>query len=146
MLLLNKENRFVIQWLSSLILFCFLLTLSLSFEFYKKFPVYGFIGYGLVILNLLWALNQAWKPWHYIAVSIFLVMFGTLGSLDIVLSKDEMLKNILALDISWLTAIELTEETLDDYVNVLILLLNVFTSALAGSALFYGLNRRNFES
>ncbi|KEQ19599.1 hypothetical protein [Endozoicomonas numazuensis] len=142
---IKKENRFIIHWFFSLVLFGFLLAFSLSFEIYKKFPVFGFIGYGLVILNLLWALSQAIKPWHFIAISLFLVLFGTLGSLDIVLSKDEMLETLLLLNHEWLLLSGLNAQTLDDYVNVLVLLLNVFTSALAGSALFYGLNRRNFE-
>ncbi|MGI9279602.1 MAG: hypothetical protein ACR2PX_08220 [Endozoicomonas sp.] len=142
---IKRENRFIIHWLFSLVLFGLLLAFSLSFEVYKKIPVFGFIGYGLVILNLLWALNQASKPWHYIAVSLFLILFGTLGSLDIVLSKDEMLETLLLLNHEWLDLSGLNVQSLDDYVNVLMLLLNVFTSALAGSALFYGLNRRNFE-
>ncbi|WP_062261885.1 hypothetical protein [Endozoicomonas arenosclerae] len=143
---IKRDQRFVIHWLFSLLLFVLLLALSLSLEIYKKFPVFGFIGYGIVILNLLWALNQATKPWHYIAVSLFLILFGTLGSLDIVLSKDEMLETLLLLNYEWLNMSGLNPQSLDDYVNVLVLLLNVFTSALAGSALFYGLNRRNFEA
>jgi hypothetical protein len=58
MIPIKQNKRFVIQWLSSLLLFAFLLLLSVSLELYKKLPVFGFIGYGLVILNLLWALNR----------------------------------------------------------------------------------------
>ncbi len=31
------------------------------------------------------------------------------------------------------------------YVNILVILLNIFTSSVAGDALFYGLNSRNFR-
>lgn len=141
----TEERLFVTLSLSSFILFCLLLVMSLWLELYEKIPAFGFAGYGIVIINVLWALSHAWKPWHYIVASLFLVLFGTLGSLDIILSKDEMLDNLLVMHQGWVGHTGLRVETLDDYVEVLIILLNVFTSALAGNALFYGLNRRNFR-
>lgn len=139
------QRQFTVCWGASIVLFIGLFFISTQLNLYKQLPVYGFIGYGLVILNILWALSLAQKAWHFIAVSFSLILFGTIGSFDIVMSKQEMLNTLMQLGGYWFMPANLSAETLDDYVNVLIILLNIFTSALAGNTLFYGVNRHNFQ-
>ena len=139
------KQRFMFYWLLGGVLFLFLMMLSFNYQIYEIFPAYGFIGYSLTILMVMLALSKAKQPWHYILVSMSLILFGTAASLDIVLSKQEMMIMLIESDSKLLRRLLEHHESLDDYVDVLLILLNVFTSAIAGNALFYGLNQRNFE-
>ena len=143
---IQPKQPFLIYWGFGGLLFISLLSLSYHSRVYELFPAYGFIGYSLTIFTVMMALSKAWLPWHYILVSISLILFGTVASLDIVLSKQEMMNMLAKMELQVLGNVLESQKSLDDYVDVLLILLNVFTSAIAGNALFYGLNRRNFIS
>ncbi|WP_461538323.1 hypothetical protein [Spongorhabdus nitratireducens] len=141
----NTVSGFLRCWLGAVSLFVILGTVSLVWEPYHYFPAYGFIGYAITIALLLFALAQSEQLWHYVLVSFTLIKFGAVAGFDIVLSRQEIAEALaVSGELSWLP-FQLTVETLDDYVNILVLILNIFTGSLAGNSLFYGLNRRNFE-
>ncbi|MFL0805429.1 MAG: hypothetical protein K6L81_17080 [Agarilytica sp.] len=118
----------------------FLLLLSFSLKLYEIFPGTGIIGYSVVIGFLLAALNEAIKKWHYLVVGASLVLFGAIASFDIVLSKQELAE--LWVLYGWFP---LTMQHVDGYMQVIIILLNIFTGSLAANCLFHGLNKRNFS-
>lgn len=127
-------QSFALTWL----MFFSLLFFSLATQIYLVFPLFSFVGYSGVIIGMLVALNYAHRKWHYIMHSCSLIFFGTLASLDIIMSKGEMAASWS--QVSW---ISLNEENLDDYIQVLIVLLNIFTGSLAANGLFCGLNQGN---
>lgn len=142
----SASNRsFLSFWLTSVSLFFILGTLSLQFEIYRWFPAFGFIGYSILLLLLLTTMSKAWKKWHYIAVSGTLILFGAIVSLDIVISKEAIITDLLALGEGGVRQVLSDPVMVDNYVNILVILLNIFTSSVAGDALFYGLNSRNFR-
>ena len=72
------------------------------------------------------------------------ILFGTIASLDIVMSKEAIVADLAVIEMSGLQRLLADPAMIDDYVNILVILLNIFTSSVAGNALFYGLNPRNF--
>lgn len=116
-----------------------LVLLSYGLKLYEFFPGAGIIGYGIVIGLLLAALNEAEKKWHYLSVGASLVTYGAIASFDIVLSKQELAELWVLYD--WFP---LTMQHVDGYMNVIIILLNIFTGSLAANCLFHGLNKKNF--
>ena len=74
-----------------------------------------------------------------------LILFGAVVSLDIVISKEAIIADLVALEIEALQQVLADTAMVDNYVNILVILLNIFTSSVAGNALFYGLNSRNFQ-
>ncbi len=74
-----------------------------------------------------------------------LILFGAVVSLDIVISKEAIIADLVALKIEGLQQVLADTGMVDNYVNILVILLNIFTSSVAGNALFYGLNSRNFQ-
>ena len=139
---LQQRQQFIFYWSLGILLFSSLFSLSFYFDIYEVFPAYGFIGYSVVIFIVMVALSKSWQPWHFVLVSISLILLGISASLDIVLSKDDM---IAQFNSSVMGQLSRSGEHWDDYVDVLLIVLNVFTSAIAGNALFYGLNKRNFS-
>ena len=127
---------FLGSWLSYFIL----VLLTYAFAIYEYFPGAGFIGYGIVIYLLLSALNQASRKSHYLLVGGSLVLFGAIASFDIVLSKQELAELWVLWD--WFP---LTGQLVEGYMQIIIILLNIFTGSLAANCLFYGLNKKNFE-
>ncbi len=73
-----QHHRFFYLWISSLLLFVVLGTASLSLAIYRWFPAFGFIGYSVVLVLLLSAMANAWVKWHYIVVSITLILLALL--------------------------------------------------------------------
>lgn len=140
------KTRFLPAWLGAIGLYIFLTCLSLIFEPYRVFPAYGLIGYTAVILLLLYAISQAEKRWNYILVGLTLVLAGVVASIDIVLSRGTIVQELQNIDADWAQSVFGDEETLENMVNVLVILLNIFTSSLAADVLFHGLNRRNFKA
>lgn len=119
--------------------FCLVL-LTYFFKLYEIFPAVGFLGYALVIGLLLVALYESEKRWHYMVVGGSLVMFGAIASLDIILSKQELAE--LWFLWGWFP---LTGDHVEGYVQIIIILLNIFTGSLAANCLFYALNKKNFD-
>ncbi len=139
------NRRFLCFWLGSVFLFFALGMFSLYFEIYRWFPAFGFIGYSVLLLLLLTTLSKASRRWHYIITSGTLILFGAVVSLDIVISKEAIIADLVALEIEALQQVLADTGMVDNYVNILVILLNIFTSSVAGDALFYGLNSRNFR-
>ncbi|MFL0810461.1 MAG: hypothetical protein K6L76_08610 [Agarilytica sp.] len=130
-------NRYLLgSWASYFVL----VVLSYSLKVYEYFPGSGIIGYGVVIGLLLVALNEAALKWHYLVVGASLVTYGAIASFDIVLSKQELAELWVLYD--WFP---LTMQHVDGYMNVIIILLNIFTGSLAANCLFHGLNKNNFK-
>jgi len=127
---------FIGSWASYFLLAIITYTLKL----YEYFPGTGFIGYGLVIGLLLVALNEAAKKSHYLLVGASLVLFGAIASFDIVVSKQELAE----LWILW-GWFPLSGQHVEGYMQIIIILLNIFTGSLAANCLFYGLNKKNFR-
>ncbi len=65
--------------------------------------------------------------------------------MDIVVSKEAIIADLAALEVEGLRTVISDPVMVDNYVNILVVLLNIFTSSVAGNALFYGLNSRNFQ-
>lgn len=114
--------------------------ISYLFKIYEFFPGTGIIGYSVVIGLVLMALNEAAMKWHYLVVGASLVIFGAIASFDIVLSKQELAE--LWVLYGWFP---LTMQHVEGYMQVIIILLNIFTGSLAANCLFHGLNKRNFD-
>ncbi|MFK0572756.1 hypothetical protein [Endozoicomonas sp.] len=141
----STANRsFLFLWLSSVLLFFILGVLSLQFEIYRWFPAFGFIGYTTLLLLLLTTMSKASQKGHYITISGTLIFFGAFVSLDIVISKEAIIADLVALEMEGLRTVLSNPVMIDNYVNILVILLNIFTSSVAGNALFYGLNSQNF--
>ena len=132
------RNYFLYSWLGSILLYIVLTTISMLFEVYKVFPAYGMLGYTCVILLLLFAVSMAEQRWHYIVAGLTLVLAGVVASIDIVLSRDIITAGLRALESDWAKNIFTNNETVKNLVNVLVILLNVFTTSLAAGVLFYG--------
>ena len=127
-------------WLGgSWALFILLQLVTYLFEPYRYFPFYGFAGYVLTIAMALVALAFANRQLHYILQSMTLIIFGAVASIDIIWSKQEIFDVLMAR--GWDV---LTPAKADGYIQILIVLMNIFTGSLASSSLFHGLNRRNF--
>ncbi len=60
------------------------------------------------------------------------------------MSKEAIIADLAVMEMSGLQRLLADPAMIDDYVNILVILLNIFTSSVAGNALFYGLNTRNF--
>ncbi len=131
---------FVKYFIGSWACYFLLAVLTYSLKLYEYFPGTGFIGYGLVIALLLAALNAAGKKSHYLLVGASLVVFGAVASFDIVLSKQELAE----LWVLW-GWFPLTGQHVEGYMQIIIILLNIFTGSLAANCLFYGLNKKNFK-
>jgi hypothetical protein len=128
---------FIGGWASYFIL----LLVVRSFKLYEWFPGIAFIGYAVVIGLQLAALNFSNKRLDYILLSISLIVIGAIASLDMILHKQQMAE----LWVLW-GWFPLTPDHIDGYMQTLIILLNIFTGSIAAQSLFYGLNRRSFES
>jgi len=139
------KNKFITAWLGSIGLYIFLTFISLTFEIYRIFPAYGLFGYTAVILLLLYSISLANMRWHYILSGLTLVFAGVLASVDIILSRGVIVAELRQIETEWARQLFEDDETVSNMVNVLIILLNIFTSSLAADVLFHGLNRKNFE-
>lgn len=116
----------------SWLLYGLLTTLASWFRLYEFFPGYGFIGYGLVIIVQLLSLNAAVKRIDYTLVGLSLIVIGAIASMDMILNK----QNLAELWILW-DWFPLTPAHIDGYVQILLILLNIFTGSIAGQCLFY---------
>lgn len=146
MVINTTKSRFIPAWLSAIGLYVVLTSLSLIFEPYRVFPAYGVVGYTAVIFMLLYAISQAEKRWNFILIGLTLVLAGVLASIDIVLSRSDIIQELRNLDSAWAQRLFHDDATVGNMVNVLVILLNIFTSSLAADVLFHGLNRRNFHA
>ena len=127
--------------MSSWIIFTILQTISYLWQPYHYFPSFGFFGYTITILLALISLNYAYQQWHYVIQSFTLIFFGLIASLDIIWSKQEILDAFTQLGWHSLMKIQI-----DGYIQVLLVMLNIFTGSFAANGLFYGLNRKNFKN
>ena len=121
---------FIGVWL----LFGGLFIAAFQFGVYQYFPAFSFIAYGVLITGLLWALVRAGTRLHFILCSMSLILLGTFATLDMLSAKQEILA--LWQQHQW---IDLNADNVNDYIQVLIILLNVFTGSLAAGSLFHGL-------
>ena len=128
-------------FLGSWVFYLTLLPTVKLFKLYEWFPGMAFIGYSIIIALQLVALNYSHKRYDYIFLSISLILIGAIASLDMVLNKQQMAE----LWVLW-GWFPLTPSHIDGYMQTLIILLNIFTGSLAAQCLFYGLNRRSFET
>ena len=139
------KKDFISVWLGSIFLYVFLTFVSLTFEIYRIFPAYGVLGYTSVIMLLLYAISLAELRRHYIVAGLTLVFAGVLASIDIILSRTIIVEELRQIEAGWAQQIFEDDDTVNNLVNVLIILLNIFTSSLSADVLFHGLNRNNFE-
>jgi len=139
-LIMKCPCNFKIFILGSWTIFVALQAVTYLFEPYRYFPAYGFIGYIITIGLALVSLNFAHRRWHYIAHSLTLILFGALASLDIIWSKQEILYALAHKGWHFITAAQA-----DGYIQILIIIMNIFTGSLAASSLFYGLNKDSFN-
>ena len=139
------KNSFLWFWLGSIGTYLVLSTLSLVFKPYEVFPAYGLVGYTIVILLLLSAIGHSRQRWDFILSGLTLVIAGVVASMDIALSRDSIIEGLKSLDSEWARELFSNDATNANLVNILLILLNIFTSSLAANVLFYGLNRRNFR-
>ncbi len=142
---ITKESWFLPYWLSAILLFLILGSVSLLYQPYQDYPAYGFIGYALSITLVMLALTQSEHRWHYIAVSMTLITFGAIAGFDIVFSSEEIAHSLEGHRFITILPAKISAEMLDDYINILVLILNIFTGSLAANSLFYGLNKRHFK-
>ncbi len=133
---LKFVHYFVTSWTTYLILQLFTLFLNL----YQYFPPFGFVGYAAIITLLLFSLAHSTKQKHYILVSASLIIIGAIASFDMILSRDEL----AAIWVQW-EILPLTHYHVESYMDVLIILLNIFTGSIAANSLFFGLNKNNFK-
>ena len=139
------KTNFLTFWLGSLGTYFFLTTLSVLFQPYEVFPAYGIVGYTIVISLLLTSIAQARQRWHFVLSGLTLVVAGVVASIDIALSRDSILEALKNLELQWARELFSDDSRNANMVNVLLILLNIFTSGLAANVLFHGLNHRNFE-
>ena len=130
-----------IAFLGCWLFYFLLLPLVNAFRLYEWFPGMAFIGYGVMIVLQLTALNYSQKRFDYILLSASLILVGAIASLDMILNKQQMAEIWVLWD--WFP---LTPDHIDGYMQALIILLNIFTGSLAAQCLFYGLNRRSFDA
>ncbi|MGF1752525.1 hypothetical protein L4C33_02870 [Vibrio makurazakiensis] len=130
-----KNLQFVQVILLTVGMFTIFLMISSSFDVYLVVPIFAFFAYSTLIGGILWAVCLAKHRWHFILSSVCLVLLGTMASLDILLSKEEML---IVLNQQFGEVV--TEKHVDDAVQVLLVLVNIFTGSLAADVLFHGLS------
>ncbi|MGF1765061.1 hypothetical protein [Aliivibrio kagoshimensis] len=116
------------------ILFFLLFIAAFELEVYRFLPFFSFIAYGVLIVGLLSALTNAHYKIHFIVSSVSLILLGTFASIDMLSAKEEVLA--LWQHNRWLY---LDKNSIDDYTQVLIILVNIFTGSLAANTLFHGL-------
>ena len=145
-MMMLKRHPFMSAWLGSILLYIFLTTISFTFQIYRIFPAYGLFGYTVVILVLLYSISLAEDRWHYILSGLTLVFAGVLASVDIILSRGIIVEELRQIETEWARQLFESDDTVNNLVNVLIILLNIFTSSLSADVLFHGLNKRNFQS
>lgn len=126
-------------FLGSWLVYFILLPIVNGFSLYEWFPGIAFIGYSIVIVLQLAAINFGDKRHQFIVLSASLILIGAVASLDMIINKQQM----AALWGVW-GWFPLTPEHIDGYMQVLIVLLNIFTGSVAAQCLFYGLNKRAF--
>ncbi len=126
-------------FIGSWIIFIVLLPIVNIFKIYEVIPAIGVIGYGAMILLNLIAITHAVYRYDYILLSIALIAIGLIASVDIISNKQQMIAIWTA------QSNNLTLGTAEDYVQVIIILLNIFTSGTASQCLFYGLNKRAYD-
>ncbi|WP_258132714.1 hypothetical protein [Aliivibrio sifiae] len=119
-------------------LFVFFFIAAFVFHIYEVFYFFSFLAYGILIFNLLSAIVHADKWFHYVLCSVLLIILGTFASIDVLSAKEELLASWI--EIEWLG---LTKENIGDYIQVLLILINIFTGSLAANTLFYGLCKKN---
>ncbi len=105
------------------------------FKIYEWFPGIGFFAYGFMILLQLFALAATKMRFEYILLSVSLIITGAIASLDMVLHKQQMAELWVLWD--WFP---LTPSHIEGYLQILIILLNIFTGSLAAQCLFFGIN------
>ena len=128
---------FLGSWLAYFVL---LPTVS-YFKLYEWFPGTAFFAYGFIIALQLTAINFSEKRYDYILLSASLILIGAIASLDMVLNRQQMAE----IWVLW-GWFPLTPAHIEGYMQVLIILLNIFTGSVAAQCLFYGLNRRSFKN
>jgi len=136
---MRSLRNFWLFFIGSWIVYFFLLPLVSALKIYEIFPAIGFIGYGLMILLNLIAISECQKRYDYILVSISLIAIGAVASTDMIINKSTMISIWVE---QWPS---LTTELASDYVQILIILLNIFTGSIAAQGLFHGLNKRAFN-
>ena len=127
-------SRFWQIFLGVWVLFFLLFILAFEFEVYRYVPFFSFVAYAVLIVGLLSALTTAHYKIHFIVSSISLVLLGTFASIDMLSAREEVL--ILWQHNKWFY---LDHDKIDDYTQVLIILINIFTGSLAANTLFHGL-------
>lgn len=137
---MTSLRRFWTFFISSWIIYFFLLPLVNVFKLYESFPIISVLGYGLIIVLNLIAINESQKRYDYILVSFSLIAIGVIASTDMIFNKSTMIS--IWVD-QWPS---LTTESAEDYIQVLIILLNIFTGSIAAQSLFHGLNKRAFKN
>lgn len=127
-------------FLSAWLFYFILLPLVSIYKFYEVFPAVAFIGYTIIIALNLMAIAYSNKRLHFILLSFSLMIIGAIASLDMILHKEQMAEFWKFWN-AW--GIELTEQSVTTYVQVLIILLNIFTGSIAAQCLFNGLMRND---
>ena len=138
---MNFESKF--YWYSFLggwLFYLALLPLVNNLRLYEIFPGVAIVGYGVMIASQLVAINFSERRRHYLLLGVSLIVMGAIASLDILLNRIELAELWAAS--GWLPV---TAENVEGYIQILIIILNIFTGSLAAQCLFYGLNRRSFE-
>lgn len=119
-------------------LFIFFFIASFVFHIYEVFYFFSFLAYGVLIFNLLSAIVYADQWFHYVLCSVLLIILGTFASIDVLSAKEELLESWI--EVKWLG---LTMDNIDSYIQILLILINIFTGSLAANTLFYGLCKKN---
>lgn len=119
-------------------LFIFFFIASFVFHIYEVFYFFSFLAYGVLIFNLLSAIVYADQWFHYVLCSVLLIILGTFASIDVLSAKEELLDSWI--EVKWLG---LTMDNIDSYIQILLILINIFTGSLAANTLFYGLCKKN---
>jgi len=143
--MIKIKTDFLTFWLAAIGTYIVLTSVSVLFKPYETFPAYGIVGYTAVIALLLSAIGHSELRWHFILSGLTLVIAGVVASLDIALSRDSIVESLKNLNFEWARELFSNDAINANLVNVLLILLNIFTSSLAAGVLFYGLNRRNFK-
>ena len=79
------------------------------------------------------------KRYDYMLLGISLIIIGAIASLDIIINKQQFVD--LWMQWQWLP---LTPDHVDGYVQILLILLNIFTGSIAAQCLFYSSNKKHF--
>lgn len=135
---MQTPRNFWFLFLGSWIIYFLLLPTVAYFKIYEVFAAIGVLGYGAMILLNLIAINFCEKRLDYILTSISLIAIGAVAATDMIINKYSMIQ-------IWMEQVpSLTEELATDYLQILIILLNIFTGSIAAQSLFHGLNKRTF--